>query len=87
MRKVFVVSKLQASISTHESREIEEPRTRVVISLLLLLSFSIFFALYKSNSAFGSDEVWSVKAVSVDYSSTMETLKADVHPPLYYPFL
>ena len=56
-------------------------------SLLLLLVFSSFFALYKSNSPYSSDEVWSVKAVSVDYSSTMETLKADVHPPLYYQFL
>lgn len=59
--------------------------TRVVIGLLLLLS--TFFALYKSNSAYTSDEVWSVKAVSVDYGSTMETLKADVHPPLYYQLL
>src|ERR1041384_2090597 len=59
--------------------------TRVVIGLLLLLS--TFFALYKSDSAYSSDEVWSVKAVSVDYTSTMEMLKADVHPPLYYQFL
>ena len=59
--------------------------TRVVIGLLLVVS--TFFALYKSDSAFGSDEVWSVKAVSVDYTSTMETLKADVHPPLYYQML
>ena len=61
--------------------------TRVVTSLLLLLLCSTFFALYKSDSAYGSDEVWSVKAVNVDYNSTMETLKADVHPPLYYQFL
>lgn len=53
----------------------------------MLLAFSSFFALYKSNSPYSSDEVWSVKAVTVDYGSTMETLKADVHPPLYYQFL
>ena len=58
-----------------------------MIGLLLLLLCSIFFALYQSDSAYSSDEVWSVKAVSIDYSSTMETLKADVHPPLYYQFL
>ena len=78
---------MQAASSTHEPREIEEPRKGVVISLLLLLLCSSFFALYKSDSPYSSDEVWSVKAVSVDYSSTMETLKADVHPPLYYQFL
>lgn len=61
--------------------------TRVVLSLLLLFLCSTFFALYQSDSPYSSDEVWSVKAVSVDYSSTMETLKADVHPPLYYQFL
>ena len=75
------------STPNHDSREIAEPRTRVVIGLVLLLLCSSFFALYKSNSAYTSDEVWSVKAVSSHYSSTMETLKADVHPPLYYQFL
>ena len=60
---------------------------RIVISLVLLLLCSSVFALYKSNSAYTSDEVWSVQAASLDYSSLMETLKADVHPPLYYQFL
>lgn len=61
--------------------------TTIRTSLLLLLVFSSFFALYKSNSAYTSDEVWSVKAASLDFSSEMEVLKADVHPPLYYQFL
>ena len=57
------------------------------ISLLLLLIVSSAFALYKSNSAYTSDEVWSVKAASLDYSAEMALLKADVHPPLYYQML
>ena len=60
---------------------------RIVISLVLLLLCSSVFAIYKSNSAYTSDEVWSVQAASLNYRSLMETLKADVHPPLYYQCL
>ncbi len=59
----------------------------VRFSLLLLLLCSSFFALYNSNNAYTSDEVWSVKASSLNYSSAMATLKADIHPPLYYQLL
>ena len=73
--------------SPNQHREIEDQPSRLIVSFLLLLLFSSFFALYKSNSAYTSDEVWSVKAVSVDHGSMMEVLKADVHPPLYYQLL
>jgi hypothetical protein len=46
-----------------------------------------FFAFYHSNFAYSSDEVWSLKTASLDYSAEMKILKADVHPPLYYQFL
>jgi uncharacterized membrane protein len=78
---------MQAFTTTDESRKSDEPHTRVIITLLLLLLSSSFFTLYKSNSPYTSDEVWSVKAASVDYRSEMEVLKADVHPPLYYQVL
>jgi uncharacterized membrane protein len=55
--------------------------------LLLLLLCSSFFALYHSNTPYTSDEVWSIKAASLDYSSEMAMLKADVHPPLYFQIL
>ncbi len=57
------------------------------VALLLLLLCSLFFALYKSNSAYTSDEVWSVKTAGLNYRSEMEALKADVHPPLYFQIL
>jgi 4-amino-4-deoxy-L-arabinose transferase-like glycosyltransferase len=72
-------------LSQHLSEQNKWSATRT--SLLLLLVFASFFALYKSNSAYTSDEVWSVKAASLDYGSEMEVLKADVHPPLYYQLL
>jgi uncharacterized membrane protein len=49
-----------------------------------LVLCSTFFALYNSNSAYASDEVWSINAASLDYHSEMAVLKADVHPPLYF---
>jgi hypothetical protein len=65
----------------------EEPKTVTRISLLLLLFCSLFFTLYNSNSAYSSDEVWSVKTSVLDYSSEMSMLRADVHPPLYFQIL
>jgi len=60
---------------------------RRVVPFLLLLVFSVFFASLNSDSAYSSDEVWSVTASSADYQSVLATLKADVHPPLYFLFL
>lgn len=57
------------------------------MGLLLLVLCSSFFAVYKSNTAFTSDEVWSIKVASLDYGSEVAALKADVHPPLYFLIL
>jgi uncharacterized membrane protein len=70
------------------SQEVQESSPHVnKACLVFLLLCSSFFALYKSNSAFTSDEVWTVKVASMNYSSHMAALKSDVHPPLYYQFL
>lgn len=53
----------------------------------MLLVCSSFFALYKSNISYSSDEVWSVKTAGLNYSSEIAALKADVHPPLYFLIL
>jgi 4-amino-4-deoxy-L-arabinose transferase-like glycosyltransferase len=73
--------------SNHQSREIQESLPVTRISLVLLLLCSSFFALYNSNSAYTSDEVWSVKTASLNYRSEIAALKADVHPPLYFLIL
>ncbi|HKU73002.1 MAG TPA: glycosyltransferase family 39 protein [Pyrinomonadaceae bacterium] len=55
------------------------------LGLILLLICSSFFALYHSNSAYSSDEVWSVNTVLSD--NLITALKADVHPPFYFQLL
>jgi uncharacterized membrane protein len=55
------------------------------LGLILLLICSSFFALYHSNAAYTSDEVWSVNTVLSD--NVISALKADVHPPLYFLLL
>jgi 4-amino-4-deoxy-L-arabinose transferase-like glycosyltransferase len=57
------------------------------VSLLALLLCSSFFALYHSNNAYIADEVWSIQTASLNFSSELATLKADVHPPLYFQIL
>src|SRR5215216_983487 len=81
---------LSSRISTSsldDSQNNGNSRKRTAVTLILLLVCSLAFALYKSDSAYTSDEVWSIQAASLDYASLMETLKADVHPPLYYQLL
>ncbi len=74
--------------SNHHSQEIQDsPRTLTKVSLVLLLLLSSFFAFYNSNTAYTSDEVWSVKTAGLNYSAGMAALKADVHPPLYFQIL
>ena len=53
----------------------------------MLLLCSSFFALYHSNTAYTSDEVWSIQTASLNFSSELAILKADVHPPLYFQIL
>lgn len=55
------------------------------LGLILLLICSSFFALYHSNAAYTSDEVWSVNTVLSE--SVISALKADVHPPFYFQLL
>ncbi|HEY8224550.1 MAG TPA: glycosyltransferase family 39 protein [Pyrinomonadaceae bacterium] len=57
------------------------------IDVLLLVFCSSFFALYNSNAAYTSDEVWSINTAHLNYSGLMTALKADVHPPLYFQLL
>jgi hypothetical protein len=74
--------------SNHHSQEKQESLGTVdKLPLLLLLLCSLFFVFHNSNSAYTSDEVWSVKVACLDYSSEMEVLKADVHPPIYFQIL
>ncbi len=53
--------------------------------VILLLICSSFFAVYHSNAAYTSDEVWSVNTVLSD--NVISALKADVHPPFYFQLL
>ena len=55
------------------------------LGLLLLLICSSYFALYHSNAAYTSDEVWTVNTVLSD--NVISALKADVHPPFYFQLL
>ena len=55
------------------------------LGLILLLICASFFALYHSNTAYTSDEVWRVNTVVSD--NVISALKADVHPPLYFLLL
>jgi uncharacterized membrane protein len=61
------------------------PQSHSQIALILLLLCSSFFALYHSNAAYTSDEVWSVNTVLSD--NVISALKADVHPPFYFQVL
>jgi len=62
-------------------------RSPATVGLLLLLLCSSFFALYNSNAAYSSDEVWSVKTAGLNYTAGVAALKLDVHPPLYFLIL
>jgi dolichyl-phosphate-mannose-protein mannosyltransferase len=75
-------------LSSNHSQEIKDnPRIVERVCLVLLLLCASCFALYNSNAAYSSDEVWSIKTSSLNYSSRMAALKADVHPPLYFETL
>lgn len=40
-----------------------------------------------AGAPFTSDEVWSIRTVSLGYAEMMDTLRGDVHPPLFYHLL
>ncbi|HLO00349.1 MAG TPA: glycosyltransferase family 39 protein, partial [Pyrinomonadaceae bacterium] len=81
-------TKAERDADTNNSGEIQqEPRTLSMVCLVLLLLLSSFFALYHSATAYGTDEVWSVKTASLNYSAEIAAVKADVHPPLYFLIL
>jgi mannosyltransferase len=65
----------------------EEPAALRRATIVALLACASLFVFYYSNSGYSSDEVWSIRAASLNYTSEMATLKADVHPPLYYLIL
>src|ERR1044072_1484178 len=73
---------MAANVSQRSSSTVQ---THSNIGLILLLICSSFFALYHSNAAYTSDEVWSVNTVLSD--SLISALKADVHPPFYFNLL
>jgi uncharacterized membrane protein len=73
---------MAASFSQSSSSAV---RTHSQLGLILLLMCSSFFALYHSNAAYTSDEVWSVNTVLSD--NLIAALKADVHPPFYFQLL
>jgi hypothetical protein len=47
----------------------------------------LFLGYFGAGKAFTSDEVWSIRAVAQPFAGMLETLRADVHPPLYYLLL
>jgi uncharacterized membrane protein len=72
-----------AASSPQSSSSTIRPHSK--LGLILLLMCSSFFALYHSNAAYTSDEVWSVNTVLSD--NVISALKADVHPPFYFQLL
>jgi hypothetical protein len=80
-------SKQVLTSSQHSQRIQDSPPSATSLSLVLLLLCSSFFALYHSNTAYNTDEVWSVKTAQLNYIAGLATLKADVHPPLYFLIL
>jgi len=64
---------------------VSQSSSSAVRTLILLLVCSSFFALYHSDAAYTSDEVWSVNTVLSD--NVMSAIEADVHPPLYFLLL
>jgi len=71
--------------SQNPAQDIDFSKQVPVLALLILAA--IFLAFYASNSAFTSDEIWSVRTAGLDHAAMLDALKADVHPPLYFELL
>lgn len=72
----------------HNAQRIRDsPRSVYWVSLVLLVVCSSCFSFYHSNTAYNTDEVWSIKTADLSYSTGLTVLRADVHPPLYFALL
>jgi uncharacterized membrane protein len=54
---------------------------------LLGAALSLFVLSLQFSEPLGSDEVWTLQAVQQGFSGILATLRADVHPPLYFLLL
>lgn len=48
---------------------------------------TLFLAFHAAGFPYRSDEVWSLHAVRGSYGAMIDTLRQDIHPPLYYHLL
>jgi hypothetical protein len=55
-----------------------------VRTLLILAAGALFLFLPGSGQAYRSDEVWSLRTVSLPFPAMMAEIRGDIHPPLYY---
>jgi 4-amino-4-deoxy-L-arabinose transferase-like glycosyltransferase len=55
--------------------------------LALIAAAALFLFFFGASQAYRSDEVWSLRAVSMPAPAMMAELKSDIHPPLYYLML
>jgi len=76
------------AVLDHPAAETLAPvRARRIPPLAALLAAGALIVIPGMNSAFGSDEVWSLNAVSGSHARMLAILRADIHPPLYYELL
>jgi len=57
------------------------PRVR---TLALIAAAALFLFFFGAGQAYRSDEVWSLRAVTMPAPAMMAELRGDIHPPLYY---
>ncbi|HEV8148192.1 MAG TPA: glycosyltransferase family 39 protein [Bryobacteraceae bacterium] len=56
-------------------------------TLIALVGASLLIGLLSAPAAFRSDEIWSLHAVGGSHATMLATLRADIHPPLFYELL
>jgi hypothetical protein len=61
--------------------------TSVSSAALLGAALSLFVIALQFSEPLGSDEVWTLNAVQQGFAGILDTLRADVHPPLYFLLL
>src|SRR5258706_771620 len=57
------------------------------LTLVGLVAAALLIGLLSAHDAFRSDEIWSLNAVSGSHATMLATLRADIHPPLFYELL